>query len=75
MSCKLLEEKLPLELKEYILEYVMPSKKDVMKNHKKCMDELLLHFAFRKFDRYILFSFEIQPLIYTIYHSVNVEFI
>lgn len=72
MNYKILDKKLPPELRDYILEYVMPSKKNVMKKHKICMEELMLNFAFKQFDNFIILTGDFYlPIIYRIYHSTS----
>jgi hypothetical protein len=72
MNYKILDKKLPPELRDYIFEYVMPSKKDVMKKHKDCMEELMLNFAFKRFDSFIILGGDFfLPIIYRIYHSTS----
>ena len=72
MDYKLLDKKLPPELRDYVLEYTMPSKEDVMKKHKECMEELTINFAFKQFDSYIILTGDFfLPIIYRIYHSTS----
>jgi uncharacterized protein YehS (DUF1456 family) len=68
MAYNILIEKLGDDLTDYIVDFLKPSKFDVILNYNSVMSELLFRFSFKKYDYYMVLDEGEFPIIFRIYH-------